>query len=122
MKTDHAGHVTRRYPAVARLVALLFMCIAAFAVDTQAREVDYLSFATDDEANTTEVFDKASPAVVYVTNTALQRSLFSLDVREIPRGSGTGFVWDRQGLIVTNFHVIAGAHRLKVTLSDRSEH
>ncbi|MDX1735587.1 MAG: trypsin-like peptidase domain-containing protein [Halioglobus sp.] len=98
------------------------MCIAALPIGAQAREVDYLSFATDDEANTTEVFDKASPAVVYVTNTALQRSLFSLDVREIPRGSGTGFVWDRQGLIVTNFHVIAGAHRLKVTLSDRSEH
>ena len=87
-----------------------------------AKTVDYLSFATEDEANTTEIFSKASPAVVYVTNTALQRSIFSLDVREIPRGSGTGFVWDKQGLIVTNFHVIAGAHRLTVTLPDRSEH
>lgn len=88
----------------------------------QASELDYLSFATEDEANTTEIFRKASPAVVYVTNTALRRSLFSLDVREIPRGSGTGFVWDKQGLIVTNFHVIAGAHRLTVTLPDRSDH
>jgi S1-C subfamily serine protease len=60
--------------------------------------------------------------VVFVTNTALQRSFFSLDVHEIPRGSGTGFVWDESGLIVTNFHVIAGAHRLTVTLQDQKEY
>jgi len=98
------------------LAVLLLVALPA------AAEVDYLSFATEDEANTTEIFRKASPAVVFVTNTALRRSLFNLDVREIPRGSGTGFVWDRQGLIVTNFHVIAGAHKLTVTLADRSEH
>ncbi|MEZ5567758.1 MAG: trypsin-like peptidase domain-containing protein [Halioglobus sp.] len=99
------------------------MCgLLLLAPVAQARAPDYLSFATEDEANSTEIFRKASPAVVFVTNTALQRSLFSLDVYEIPRGSGTGFVWDEQGLIVTNFHVIAGAHKLTVTLADRSEH
>lgn len=85
-------------------------------------EVDYLSFATDDEANTTEIFKKASPSVVFVTSTALRRNFFNLNVQEIPRGEGTGFVWDKSGLIVTNFHVIAGAHKLTVTLQDRSEH
>ncbi|MEM9253936.1 MAG: trypsin-like peptidase domain-containing protein [Pseudomonadota bacterium] len=85
-------------------------------------EVDYLSFATEDETNTMEIFQRASPAVVFVTNTALRRNLFSLNVQEIPRGSGSGFIWDEQGLIVTNHHVIAGAHRLTVTLPDRSEH
>ena len=88
-----------------------------------AREIEYLSFATEDETNTMEVFRKASPAVVYVTNTALlRRGLFSLDIMEIPRGSGTGFIWDRNGLVVTNFHVIAGAQKVTVTLQDRSEH
>ena len=87
-----------------------------------ATEVDYLTFATEEETNTTEIFKKASPAVVYVTNTALRRSFFTLNVEEIPRGSGTGFVWDTNGLIVTNFHVIAGAHKLTVTLQDRTEH
>jgi S1-C subfamily serine protease len=93
-----------------------------FATGANAMDVDYLSFATEDETNTVEIFRKASPAVVYVTNTALGRSIFSLDVLEIPRGSGTGFVWDRNGLVVTNFHVIAGAQKLTVTLQDRSEH
>jgi S1-C subfamily serine protease len=41
---------------------------------------------------------------------------------EIPRGSGTGFIWDKSGLIVTNFHVIAGAHKLTVTLQDQTEY
>ena len=87
-----------------------------------AAEKDYLSFATEDETNTMEIFSAASPSVVYVTNTALRRSLFSLNVQEIPRGSGTGFVWDKSGLIVTNFHVIAGAHRLTVTLNDQQDY
>ncbi len=106
-------------PARSLLLALL---VCLLALPGQAREVDYLSFATEDEANSTEIFSKASPAVVYVTNTALRRDFFSLDVHEIPRGSGTGFVWDKSGLIVTNFHVIAGAHKLTVTLQDQSEY
>ncbi|EED35836.1 periplasmic serine protease [Luminiphilus syltensis NOR5-1B] len=85
-------------------------------------ETDYLSFATDDEANTTEVFSAASPAVVFVTSSELRRNLFSLNILEIPRGAGSGFIWDENGLIVTNYHVVAGADRLTVTLQDQTEH
>jgi S1-C subfamily serine protease len=101
---------------------LLLLLGSLYTSAAQAQEVDYLSFATEEEANTTEIFSKASPAVVYVTNKALRRDLFSLNIQEIPRGAGTGFVWDRSGLVVTNFHVIAGAQRLTVTLQDRSEY
>jgi S1-C subfamily serine protease len=104
-----------------RVFAHCLLC-ALVAASARAKDVDYLSFATEDEANTTEIFRKASPAVVFVTNTALGRSIYSLDVMEIPRGTGTGFVWDRNGLVVTNFHVIAGAQKLTVTLQDRTEH
>jgi S1-C subfamily serine protease len=104
-----------------RALALTLVCFLLSCGKT-AGEVDYLSFATDDEANSTEIFSKASPSVVYVTNTALRRNFFSLNVQEIPQGAGTGFVWDDSGLVVTNFHVIAGAHKLTVTLQDRSEH
>lgn len=91
---------------------------AAQAEDT----VDYLSFATEDEANSTEIFSKASPAVVYVTTSSLRRSRFSLSTMEVPRGSGSGFVWHDSGLVVTNFHVIAGADRVRITLQDSSNH
>ena len=80
---------------------------------------DYLSFSTDDEANTTEVFQRASPAVVFVTSSELRRQRFTRNVMEIPRGAGSGFVWDAEaGLVVTNYHVVAGADRLAITLAD----
>ena len=80
---------------------------------------DYLSFSTDDEANTTEVFQRASPAVVFVTSSELRRQRFTRNVMEIPRGAGSGFVWDADaGLVVTNYHVVAGADRLAITLAD----
>ena len=104
-----------------RVIVIAF-CAACALLPAAAQAADYLSFATEDEANTTEIFRKASPAVVYVTNTALRRSIFSLDVLEIPRGTGSGFVWDKHGLVVTNFHVIAGAQKLTVTLHDRREY
>jgi S1-C subfamily serine protease len=93
------------------------------ALACSADNGDYLSFATEDEANSTEIFSKASPAVVYVTTTALRgRSRFSLDVMVIPKGCGSGFVWHENGLVVTNFHVIADANRMQVTLQDGSSH
>jgi S1-C subfamily serine protease len=99
------------------LVALTVNIIApqAFA---NGPPVEYLSFETSDEANTTEIFRKASPAVVSVTSSALRRNRFSLNVMEIPRGAGSGFIWNTGGLVVTNFHVIAGADKLTVTLND----
>jgi len=74
----------------------------------------------EDERSTIELFRHASPAVVFITTTQLSRDWFSLNVQEIPRGTGSGFVWDRQGHVVTNFHVIQGANRAQVTLADQS--
>jgi S1-C subfamily serine protease len=50
----------------------------------------------------------------------LRRNAFTMDVTEIPQGTGTGFVWDEHGYVVTNFHVIQGAQAVQVTLSDGS--
>lgn len=72
---------------------------------------------TADERNNIQVFSDVSPSVVFVTNTQLRRRLFSPNVMEIPRGSGTGFIWDESGLIVTNYHVVAGASKITITLS-----
>ena len=46
--------------------------------------------------------------------------MFTLDVLEVPQGSGSGFVWDKDGHIVTNYHVIRGASDLKSVASNRS--
>lgn len=75
-----------------------------------------------DERATIAVFERATRSVVFIANTAIQRDFWSMDTMEVPQGSGSGFVWNKQGHIVTNFHVIYGASSIKVTLADRSEH
>lgn len=75
-----------------------------------------------DERSTIVVFERATKSVVFIANTAIQQDIWSLDVMEVPQGSGSGFIWSKQGHIVTNFHVIYGASSIKVTLADRSEH
>ncbi len=77
-----------------------------------------LSSLTQQEQRDINVFRERSPSVAYISNIALRRAYFSLDVFEIPQGTGTGFVWDDQGHIVTNFHVIQDGDRFKVTLGD----
>ena len=74
-----------------------------------------------DERSTIAVFERATKSVVFIANTAIQQDVWSLNVMEVPQGSGSGFVWSKQGHIVTNFHVIYGAHAIRVTLADRSE-
>ncbi len=75
-----------------------------------------------EEQNQIEVFRKTSPSVVHITTLETQRDFFSLNVQQVPRGTGTGFVWDERGHVVTNFHVIQGASAARVTLADQSMH
>jgi len=72
----------------------------------------------ENEVNTITVFREASPSVVHITNSRLQRDFFSLNVTRVPRGTGSGFVWDKRGHIVTNYHVIQGGNAFTVTLAD----
>jgi len=100
----------------------VFTALAAFLTAPMPQAApDYLSFQTEDESNNIEIFSAASPSVVFVTNTAFVRSNpFSRNVEEIPRGAGTGFIWDNTGLIVTNYHVVQDANRIMIRLQDQS--
>ena len=50
----------------------------------------------------------------------MERDLFTLNLYQIPQGTGSGFVWDTNGDIITNFHVIQNADSAQVTLADQS--
>ncbi len=65
-------------------------------------------------------FKEARSSVVYITSIAYKQDWFSFDVQAVPTGTGSGFVWDEQGHVVTNYHVIEGAQELEVTLSDHT--
>ncbi len=67
------------------------------------------------------VFRTVAPAVVFISSSVLRRDFYSLNVFAIPRGTGSGFIWDQHGHVVTNFHVISEGRRFSVTLADQSE-
>ncbi|MEM9595948.1 MAG: trypsin-like peptidase domain-containing protein [Acidobacteriota bacterium] len=74
---------------------------------------------TEQEQRDITVFREVSPSVANISTSALRRrSYFTLDVTEIPAGTGSGFVWDQQGHIVTNYHVIQNGDRFTVALGD----
>jgi S1-C subfamily serine protease len=72
------------------------------------------------ERDTIALFRRAAPAVTFITSISRRRDWFSLNVYEIPQGTGSGFVWDEHGHVVTNLHVVAGSSRAQVTLADQS--
>jgi S1-C subfamily serine protease len=74
----------------------------------------------DIERMTTQLFRQASGSVVHITTLELHTDPFELNVLEVPKGTGSGFVWDEQGDIVTNFHVVQGGSGARVTLEDQS--
>lgn len=101
---------------------LLFTPIKRFvsSYNAEPRAVTARGDLAADEQNTIDIFRTNSPAVVYVTSIALRRGFFSLNAVEIPQGTGSGFVWDNHGRIVTNYHVISDASRVQVTMADNS--
>ena len=72
-----------------------------------------------DERNTIAVFESVSPSVVYITTVQYVRDFFRGNVTQLPQGTGSGFIWDEQGRVVTNLHVIRDAQAATVTLSDQ---
>ncbi|MDO8907120.1 MAG: trypsin-like peptidase domain-containing protein [Pseudohongiella sp.] len=105
----------------AAIAGLILAFLLAGIVPAHAQAPGYQSFRTNDEANNIDVFKRASPAVVYITNSRrVRQSFFNLNPQEVPQGTGSGFVWDNRGYIVTNFHVIQNASRVTVTLQDGS--
>ncbi len=71
-----------------------------------------------DEQSTVAVFKQVSPSVVYITTRQRVVDLWTRDVLSVPRGTGSGFVWDELGHIVTNYHVIENAYEATVGLND----
>lgn len=106
--------------AIRALTLTLLAGLALLVVPTSVAQQRYQEFSTADEDNNIQVYRQASPSVVNITNSRLVRSFYSLNPQEVPQGSGTGFVWNEDGYIVTNYHVVQQANRVEVTLQDGS--
>jgi S1-C subfamily serine protease len=75
-----------------------------------------------DEKGTIDVFKQFSRSVVHITSLESHRDRMTLNVTDIPQGTGSGFLWDEDGHVVTNFHVVQLGNRARVTLNDGSSY
>ncbi|NLN38981.1 MAG: trypsin-like serine protease [Smithella sp.] len=90
--------------------------------DAAPRTVTARGDLADDEKVTIELFEKAKDSVVFITTRALVRDFWTRNVFSVPRGTGSGFIWDDAGHVITNYHVIEGASEAIVKLSDGSDY
>ena len=118
---NHKREITRFLLGLSLLVGFIVLPPNTGYAMEQRQQVSQTLDA--DELKTIRLFKEASPAVVYITtsNRILTQRRSMIDLQEVPRGTGSGFVWDREGHIVTNYHVIRGSDSAQVTLADESE-
>lgn len=113
-----------------RLVTVLVLLGVAFpttgwTLDQQQIQQER-SYFTENEKNNIDIFKKSSPLVVSVDSTRFAADFLAAHIQEIPAGSGTGFIWDNKGHVITNYHVVQQALRsqsqLTVTTKDGKQH
>lgn len=74
------------------------------------------------EKQTIHIYHETVPSVVNVSNIRVADSFFYGKV-EVPQGAGTGFIWDQNGHIVTNFHVVQGGNNFVITFhNDKNQY
>ncbi len=88
--------------------------------DVIPRSITARGDLAEDEKSQIELFKSVSPSVVFVTSIAVNHNAFNMDVTEIPQGSGSGFIWNMDGYIVTNAHVMQQSSKALVYLADNS--
>jgi S1-C subfamily serine protease len=82
------------------------------------REITPRGELSGDERATIDLFERSRNSVVYISTKQAVVDFWSRNVMSVPRGTGSGFIWDDAGHIVTNFHVIQGASEASVKLVD----
>lgn len=71
------------------------------------------------ERQTIDLFEEATQSVVYISVYSNQVDGLSMNVLEVPLGTGSGFLWDNEGHVVTNYHVIRGSSQAKVSITTK---
>ena len=90
-------------------IQIIFLIIA-FGISSCSSEL------TDSEKRDIEIFKNSRDSVVFISTKEDVVDYYSLTRYTVPKGAGSGFIWDKSGLIVTNYHVIEGASSARVKL------
>ncbi len=89
------------------------------SIQTANAKSNLRSGLTPEEKGTIALFKHNNPAVVYISTVKHIINPYTRDIREVPSGTGTGFIWDMQGHIITNYHVIKGHKTAKARLNNK---
>ncbi|MEE2788335.1 MAG: trypsin-like peptidase domain-containing protein [Myxococcota bacterium] len=100
--------------------AVVFTCVLGLTQGCRGKNSLFGQGLTAQEETTIALFSEASPSVVSITPLSVFRDAMSMNLNALPQGMGSGFIWNSNGIIVTNMHVISGADALQVTLHDQS--
>ena len=111
---------------MARLATAAGLAAAAFALmpanllgaEVHPRQVAPRGDLSAEDRATVDLFERSKRSVVHISTRQRVMDFWTRNVLSIPRGSGSGFVWDEQGDIVTNYHVISDAAEARVRLND----
>jgi S1-C subfamily serine protease len=71
-----------------------------------------------DEKSIIELFERSKDSVVFISTKQQVMDFWTRNVFSVPQGTGSGFIWDEAGHVITNYHVIEGASEAWVKLSD----
>lgn len=96
--------------------------VAATSAAVVPRAVTPRGDLAADEKSTIALFEHTRDSVVFISTSSIVQDFWSRNVLSVPRGTGSGFIWDDAGHVVTNFHVIEGASEATVKLADGSEY
>ena len=99
-------------------VPTLWIAGCSQRVEAAPRPVTPRGELTAEERSNIEVFEKWKGSVVFISTSNRVVDFWTRDVMSVPRGTGSGFVWDEQGHVITNMHVIEGAQEATVKLAD----
>jgi S1-C subfamily serine protease len=108
----------RRNLLISSAAALFSAALTTAAGVVNPSLANAASFSTLEESENRriEVFERNAPSVVFIDTFAERQDVFSPNVLEVPLGTGSGFVWDKEGHIVTNYHVVRNAKFAQVAL------
>lgn len=112
---------------VSILMVLIITCITGGLVylnasidpnKTEPRAVTPRGPLTDEENATISIFEHAKKSVVFISTKHRVRDYWTRNIFSVPSGTGSGLIWDSQGHVITNFHVIKGSSEATIRLED----
>ena len=110
-------------PLPLALIAAFSLVLAqSGSVSAAPRAITPRGPLTADEKNNIAVFDSSKSSVAYISTSERVLNYWTQNVTTVPHGTGSGFIWDSAGHVVTNLHVVADAAEATIRLSDGKDY